>query len=205
MCFEGLARLSRWVWRHFVRGSREISLVPSLHRASTDALIRNFSFGIFTVQGMILILHNSHLKRNEKPMNIDYRWTETASRNSDSWRARGSPLPCIGNSWRARGSPFPCIGNSWRARGSPFPCIGNSRRARGSPFPCIGNCWRAKGLPLPCIGNCWRARGSPFPCIGNSRRARGSPSHTDSSFEAASDIGDCQTARDTPLSMLCSA
>ena len=39
MCFEGLARLSRRVWRHFVRGSREISLVSSLHRASTDALI----------------------------------------------------------------------------------------------------------------------------------------------------------------------
>ena len=39
MCFEGLARLSRRVWRRFVRGSREISLVPSLHRASTDALI----------------------------------------------------------------------------------------------------------------------------------------------------------------------
>ena len=40
MCFEGLARLSRRVRRRFVRGSREISLVPSLHRASTDALIR---------------------------------------------------------------------------------------------------------------------------------------------------------------------
>ena len=39
MCFEGIARLSRGVWRRFVRGSREISLVPSLHRASTDALI----------------------------------------------------------------------------------------------------------------------------------------------------------------------
>ena len=39
MCFEGLARLSRRVRRRFVRGSREISLVPSLHRASTDALI----------------------------------------------------------------------------------------------------------------------------------------------------------------------
>ena len=39
VCFEGLARLCRRVWRHFVRGSREISLVPSLHRASTDALI----------------------------------------------------------------------------------------------------------------------------------------------------------------------
>ena len=39
MCFEGIARLSRRVWRRFVRGSREISLVPSLHRASTDALI----------------------------------------------------------------------------------------------------------------------------------------------------------------------
>ena len=38
MCFEGIARLSRRVWRRFVRGSREISLVPSLHRASTDAL-----------------------------------------------------------------------------------------------------------------------------------------------------------------------
>ena len=41
MCFEGIARLSRRIWRRFVRGSREISLVPSLHRASTDALIRN--------------------------------------------------------------------------------------------------------------------------------------------------------------------
>ena len=40
MCFEGLARLSRRVWRRFVRGSREISLVPSLHRASTDALMQ---------------------------------------------------------------------------------------------------------------------------------------------------------------------
>ena len=36
---EGLARLSSRVWRCFVRRSREISLVPSLHRASTDALI----------------------------------------------------------------------------------------------------------------------------------------------------------------------
>ena len=35
-----IARLSRRVWRRFVRGSCEISLVPSLHRASTDALIR---------------------------------------------------------------------------------------------------------------------------------------------------------------------
>ena len=39
VCFQGLARLSRGVRRHFVRGSREISLVPSLHRVSTDALI----------------------------------------------------------------------------------------------------------------------------------------------------------------------
>ena len=39
VCFEGLARVSRRVWRRFVRGSREISLVPSLHRASTDALM----------------------------------------------------------------------------------------------------------------------------------------------------------------------
>ena len=30
VCFDGLARLSRRVWRRFVRGSREISLVPSL-------------------------------------------------------------------------------------------------------------------------------------------------------------------------------
>ena len=39
VCFQSLARLSRRVWRRFVRGSREISLVLSLHRASTDALI----------------------------------------------------------------------------------------------------------------------------------------------------------------------
>ena len=39
MCSEGLARLSRRVWRRFVHGSREISLLPSLHRASTDALM----------------------------------------------------------------------------------------------------------------------------------------------------------------------
>ena len=42
VCFEGLARLSRRVWRHFVGVSREISLVPSLHRASTDALINSY-------------------------------------------------------------------------------------------------------------------------------------------------------------------
>ena len=46
MCFEGLARLSRRVWRRFVRGSREISLVPSLHRASTDALIYKIIQGL---------------------------------------------------------------------------------------------------------------------------------------------------------------
>ena len=39
VCFQGLARRSRRVRRRFVRGSREISLVPSLLRASTDALI----------------------------------------------------------------------------------------------------------------------------------------------------------------------
>ena len=39
VCFEGIAGLTRRVLRRFVRGSREISLVPSLHRASTDALI----------------------------------------------------------------------------------------------------------------------------------------------------------------------
>ena len=37
--FKGLARLSRRGWSRFLRGSREISSVPSLHRASTDALI----------------------------------------------------------------------------------------------------------------------------------------------------------------------
>ena len=42
VCFQGLARLSRRVRRRFVRGSREISLVPSLRRASTDALSANF-------------------------------------------------------------------------------------------------------------------------------------------------------------------
>ena len=39
VCFEGLARLSHRVWRRFVRGSREVSLVSSLHGASTNALI----------------------------------------------------------------------------------------------------------------------------------------------------------------------
>ena len=47
VCFEGIARLSRRVWRRFVRGSREISLVPSLHRASTDALIHCFLMPVF--------------------------------------------------------------------------------------------------------------------------------------------------------------
>ena len=36
VCFHGLARRIR---KRFVRGSREISLVSSLLRASTDALI----------------------------------------------------------------------------------------------------------------------------------------------------------------------
>ena len=36
VCFQGLARLSRRVRRRFVHGSRQISLVPSLHRASTE-------------------------------------------------------------------------------------------------------------------------------------------------------------------------
>ena len=39
LCFEGLKRCSRRVWRRFVHGSREISLVSSLLRVSTDALI----------------------------------------------------------------------------------------------------------------------------------------------------------------------
>ena len=45
MCLEGLTRLSRRAWRNFVCGSREISLVPSLHRASTDNLIYSFVKG----------------------------------------------------------------------------------------------------------------------------------------------------------------
>ena len=50
VCFEGLARLSRRVWRRFVRGSREISLAPSLlHRASTDALIYDGVFVVYLV------------------------------------------------------------------------------------------------------------------------------------------------------------
>ena len=36
---KGLARLSRRGCSRFLRGSREISSAPSLHRASTDALI----------------------------------------------------------------------------------------------------------------------------------------------------------------------
>ena len=39
VCFQSLAKLSRRVRRRFVCGSREISLAPSLHRASTDALM----------------------------------------------------------------------------------------------------------------------------------------------------------------------
>ena len=54
MCFEGLARLSRRVWRRFVRGSREISLVSSLHRASTDALISTFSIMAYTLTILIV-------------------------------------------------------------------------------------------------------------------------------------------------------
>ena len=40
VCSQGLARCSRGVRRQFVRRSREISLAPSLHRVSTDALIK---------------------------------------------------------------------------------------------------------------------------------------------------------------------
>ena len=39
VCFQGLAIRSRRDRRRFVPGSLEISLVPSLHRASTDSLI----------------------------------------------------------------------------------------------------------------------------------------------------------------------
>ena len=39
VCFQGLSRRSRRVRRRFVPESREISLVSSLHRASTDALM----------------------------------------------------------------------------------------------------------------------------------------------------------------------
>ena len=42
MCFEGIASHPRRVSRRFVPGSREISLVSSLHRASTDALIKQY-------------------------------------------------------------------------------------------------------------------------------------------------------------------
>ena len=58
MCFEGLARLSRRVRRRFVRGSREISLVPSLHRASTDALIIMSAY--IRDAGCILYTHSMH-------------------------------------------------------------------------------------------------------------------------------------------------
>ena len=57
MCFEGLARLSRRVRRRFVRGSREISLVPSLHRASTDALIGMAMACTYSRVGSFAILH----------------------------------------------------------------------------------------------------------------------------------------------------
>ena len=40
VCFQGLARLSGRVIRRFVRRLREISLVSSLLRASTDALMK---------------------------------------------------------------------------------------------------------------------------------------------------------------------
>ena len=46
MCSESLARLSRRVWRRFVRSSREISLASSLHRASTNALINTAGEGV---------------------------------------------------------------------------------------------------------------------------------------------------------------
>ena len=46
VCSEGLARLSRRVWRRFVRGSREISLA---HRASTDALIEVMKRMLFSL------------------------------------------------------------------------------------------------------------------------------------------------------------
>ena len=39
MCFEGLGSKSHGVFSGFVRGSREISPVPSLYRESTDSLI----------------------------------------------------------------------------------------------------------------------------------------------------------------------
>ena len=59
MCFEGLARLSRRVLRRFVRGSREISLVPSLHRASTDALINTTLYSIYCCHFYNVFLKNS--------------------------------------------------------------------------------------------------------------------------------------------------
>ena len=60
--FEGLARLSRRVWRRFVRGSREISLVPSLHRASTDALMVQFfkvsKFSFLLKKNFLSLIHS---------------------------------------------------------------------------------------------------------------------------------------------------
>ena len=50
--FQGLARRSRRVRRRFVCGSREISLVPSLLRASTDALTNGKSFLQNEVDGL---------------------------------------------------------------------------------------------------------------------------------------------------------
>ena len=43
VCFQGLARHSRGVRRRFLPDHVEISLVSSLHRASTDALMFAYS------------------------------------------------------------------------------------------------------------------------------------------------------------------
>ena len=86
MCFEGLARLSRRVWRRFVRGSREISLAPSLHRASTDALIII----------IIIIIIIKHTKIRCKGKNKEYRqgalvvdWTIYIPSPTEGLRAPG--------------------------------------------------------------------------------------------------------------------
>ena len=64
VCFEGLARLSRRVWRRFVRGSREISLAPSLHRASTDALIMIYRPAINPVLYILIHCAGSVISRS---------------------------------------------------------------------------------------------------------------------------------------------
>ena len=72
VCFEGLARLSRRVWRRFVRGSREISLVPSLHRASTDALIYKWKNHFYEMKGDVgMSVHEKERKQEDAYIHHD--------------------------------------------------------------------------------------------------------------------------------------